>query len=199
MSAIRIGVLAEDRTDCATLGVLIRRIVEQAGGNTVKISRYFTGGCSHLRRKAKTGMAGFAEEGCSAVVLLHDLDRNPHNGELNDESVLRGKLKTIPVPSGVELLVCIPVEEIEAWFWSDPGVVREVGRDKGQAHASPHLLKKPKEALIKLSVGDNRKARYSTNDNARLAEKLDLDLCEKRCPSFRELRAFISDVVRPAR
>lgn len=38
-----------------------------------------------------------------------------------------------------------------------------------------------------LSIGSNRKPRYSTNDNASLAEKLDLELCKKRCPSFRSL------------
>jgi Domain of unknown function (DUF4276) len=99
------------------------------------------------------------------------------------------------VPSNLERLVCIPVEELEAWFWSDPAVVREVGRGRGDAHSSPHLIKRPKEALARLSIGANRKPRYSTNDNAKLAEKLDLALCAKRCSSFRALNDFIERIV----
>jgi Domain of unknown function (DUF4276) len=124
-------------------------------------------------------------------VLLHDLDRNSKNGELNDEPSLRHELEAIAVPRSLSRLVCIPVEELEAWFWADPKVVEKVGRGKGKAHATPHSIKRPKEALMRLSSGENRKNRYTTNDNKRLAELLDLQLCAKRCASFRTLAEFI--------
>ena len=190
MGRIRIGILGEDKTDCTALAVLLRRIASASSKESIGITRYYGEGCSHLRRKAAAHLREAEREGCTGAVLLHDLDRNPANGELNDEGALRRELEAIDVPSGLPRLICIPVEELEAWFWADPAVIREVGRGKGEAHPSPHSIKRPKEALIKLSIGSNRKPRYSTNDNASLAEKLDLELCQKRCPSFRSLVEF---------
>lgn len=192
MSKLRIGVLAEDATDCAALAMLICRIAPRA---SIGIERYAGKGCSHLRRKAEAHLKDAARRGCSAAIILHDLDRNPSNNELNDEGVLRQRLEALPVPKDLQRLVCIPVEELEAWFWADPAVIREVGRGDGKALPSPHLLKRPKEELIRLSIGANRKPRYSTNDNAKLAEKLDLALCAKRCTSFRSLHDFIERIV----
>jgi Domain of unknown function (DUF4276) len=87
--------------------------------------------------------------------------------------------------------ICIPVEELEAWFWSDPDVVRYVGQGKGEAKVNPHLIIKPKEELIKLSLGANKRPRYSTNMNVELAEILNLELCATRCPSFKNLLNFL--------
>ncbi len=178
--------------------MLIRRIAQQTSNATIGVSQYAGRGCSRLRRKAEANIKDLARQGCAGVVLLHDLDRNPQNGELNDEVALRRELEAIEIPDGLQRLICIPVEELEAWFWSDPSVIEEVGRRPGDAHASPHLLKKPKEALMRLSIGANRKPRYSTNDNARLANKLDLELCARRCPSFRSLKSFIGGLVATA-
>lgn len=194
--SLRIGVLTEDETDSAALGVLIRRIAKETSNLSVGIDPRHGRGCSHLRRKAESNLKELARQGCAGVVLLHDLDRNPSNGELNDERELRCRLEEIEVPRGLQRLVCIPVEELEAWFWADPSVVQEVGRGKGQAHATPHAIKKPKEKLMSLSIGANRKPRYSTNDNVRLADKLDLDLCALRCPSFHSLKEFVLRLVR---
>ncbi len=74
---------------------------------------------------------------------------------------------------------------------------RDQGGRPGQreAHDSPEALRQPKEALMRLSKGANKKPRYSTNDNGKLAEKLDLTLCAQRCVSFRRLKEFVLDVV----
>jgi hypothetical protein len=87
--------------------------------------------------------------------------------------------------------ICIPVEEMEAWFWSDPGVVRYVGQGKGKANENPHQIRSPKEELLKLSRSENRKPRYSTNMNVELAAMLNLELCSQRCPSFKNLLRFL--------
>ncbi|WP_199694087.1 hypothetical protein [Sorangium cellulosum] len=88
--------------------------------------------------------------------------------------------------------ICIPIEEIEAWFWSDQAVLDDIGKGCGKASASPYNIIKPKEALRNLSVRAHRKAIYSTNDNPRLARMLDIDICAKRCESFRALRLFVT-------
>jgi hypothetical protein len=82
------------------------------------------------------------------------------------------------------------VEEMEAWWWSDPNLVKRVGRGKGSAVASPHLMTSPKEALQRLSCDAGGKPLYSTNDNPTLAEAVNLELCAKKCPSFASLRDF---------
>lgn len=195
MSALRFGILAEDATDCDALAILVRRI---AGTAAVGLKTQSFGGCSRLRQKAAPTMKLMAREGCAAVIVVHDLDRDPANGELNDEAALRRKLEQIEVPSTISRLICIPVEELEAWFWSDPAVLALVGPG-GKAEASPHLLRQPKEKLIALSRADNKKARYSTLMNKALAAKLDIDLCADRCRAFRRLREFIQQTISTAR
>lgn len=191
MSAHVVGILAEDQTDCDTVGVLIRRLVGERFQAQVKIKSRSGKGCARVRKKAEAWMKDLARDGCASVVLVHDLDRNPQN-MLNDEEALRAQLAQIKVPNGVERLICIPVEELEAWFWSDPEVVKIVGRGSGDAHSEPRRIAKPKEALMRLSVGANKKPRYNTSDNADLAQKLNLALCAQRCPAFQQLWDFVA-------
>ena len=195
MSGLRFGVLAEDRTDIEALDVLIRRLAAEISGQSIGIKPYASGGCARLRIRAQTEMKLMANQGCAALVLVHDLDRDPDNGQLNNEDALRRSLESIEIPAGLPRLICIPVEELEAWFWSDQKVVDAIGRGQGKAHPSPHRLPKPKEALVKLSIGANKKPRYDTNDNKKLAEILDLTLCAQRCPAFGDLRAFVRGIV----
>jgi Domain of unknown function (DUF4276) len=126
-------------------------------------------------------------------IIVHDLDRNPENDALNDEVKLR---KTLEASSSdvTNKCICIPIEEIEAWFWSDKEVVHHIGQGKGNARANPHLISQPKEKLIELSKGENRKPRYSTNMNVELAEMLDLEICADRCPSFKDLVEFLKSL-----
>lgn len=183
----RIGVVGEDRTDAATLRVLIQRLAPRVG---VRLRAPSVGGCSRLLRKLPSYMRDLAADGCSALIVLHDLDRCPTNGELNDEAALRRRLDAIAAPPGVARLICIPVEEVEAWFWCDQGILDLVGKG-GKANRSPHRIQRPKEQLLALSARAQRRPSYSTNMNEKLAESLDLDSCAACCPSFRELRDFV--------
>lgn len=186
-----IGVLGEDETDVRTLRVLIQRLLR--ANVAVKPRSPPRGGCAALRRVAAAYMRELSQCGCTALVFVHDLDRNPNNGELNDEAALRTRLEAIAVPVGIARLICIPVEELEAWFWSDQGVLDRIGKGAGHAMPSPHALKQPKEALIRLSRRAHGKAVYSPNMNPELAEDLDLETCAARCPAFRELRSFVQE------
>lgn len=191
MSAPRFGILAEDETDCEALAILVRRI---AGKDQVGIKTQWFDGCARLRIKAAPTLKRMLNEGCTAAILVHDLDLNPDNNTLNDEGALRRQLEAIEVPSGLPRLICIPVEELEAWFWSDSKVLALVGPE-AKAHPSPHLIRKPKEKLAALSRGKTGKARYATFQNKILASELTLDLCAERCPAFRQLRAFVQHTI----
>ena len=188
MSNIKIALIAEDDTDCDA----IRKIVHRVLGEDVTTKKWASKGCSALKKKLTAKLKVLSNEGCSIFIIVHDLDRNPQNDSLNNETELRSKLEKLS--SGVESFnkhICIPIEELEAWFWSDPEVIKYLGGEKGKAHPNPHEIKSPKEKLIELSVGENRKPRYSTNMNIDLAERLNLNICSDRCPSFKNLLNFL--------
>ena len=193
-SGLKVGILAEDRTDCDTLKVLVQRMLA-ARGHTASFKHRGKDGAAHLVRKAKVWMSELADEGCTVLLLVHDLDRSPANQMLNDQHALRVRLDKIPVPKGVVRYICIPIEELEAWFWSCPNALERIapGTGKDRVQSSPERLTKPKEALIRLSASQrDGKARYTTGQNPELAELLDLELCARRCPSFRDLHTFLA-------
>lgn len=192
-----IGIVGEDETDCKTVAVLLGRIIDAPAGKGIAIKTRYParGGCGQLRRKATTFLGDLVRAGCSATVFVHDLDRNPATGNLNDEAKLRSELAAIAAPPGLTLHFCIPVEEIEAWFWSDQDLLDVVGHGRGRASTSPHTIRQPKEQLQRLSRHAHHKLVYSTNHNPELARKLNLDLCARHCPAFRELRSFVQRVV----
>jgi hypothetical protein len=188
MSKLRIALIAEDDTDCEAIKTIIRRIL----GDNVSTKKWASNGCSTLRRKLSAKLFSLSDDGCNVFVIIHDLDRNPENGILNDEVQLRQILeKSASDIKQSARHICIPIEELEAWFWSDPKVIEYIGKGKRKASVNPHSLAKPKEELIKLSRDEKRRPRYSTNMNAELAEKLDLELCAQRCASFRDLLEFL--------
>jgi hypothetical protein len=173
----RFGVIVEDKTDGDVVRVVIHR---SAGKLPVKIRAQK--GCSRIKTKAARVIADLiAQDAVTDIIVLHDLDRHSRTNELNDEAIL---LSQIAACCGfqetvIRRLICIPVEELEAWFWADPEVVKRIGRGKGEAHPEPHRIVRPKEKLQHLSCGANAKPRYSTQDNPSLAETLDLSLCAR--------------------
>ena len=191
MSSPHIALIAEDETDCNTIREIIHRVL----GAYTKTKRWAPRGCVPLKKKLTAKLQVMSNEGCDVFIILHDLDRNPQNNCLNDETKLRGILDlAVSQIKNVRKHICIPIEELEAWFWADPSVIDYVGRGKGQARHNPHLIAQPKEQLIKLSSGENRKPRYSTNMNAELAKMLNLELCSDRCPSFKDLLSFLKEL-----
>jgi Domain of unknown function (DUF4276) len=191
MNKLRIAVIAEDDTDCDAIKNIIRRVLDE----NVSTKKWASNGCSTLRRKLSAKLSSLSDDGCNAFIVIHDLDRNPENGMLNDEAQLRRVLeKSASDINRSARHICIPIEELEAWFWADPKVIEYIGKGKGKASANPRSVVQPKEALIKLSRDEKRRPRYSTNMNAEIAGRLDLDLCAQRCESFRDLRTFLESL-----
>ena len=188
MSNIKIALIAEDNTDCEA----IRKIVHRVLSPNVTTQKWASKGCSSLKKKLTAKLKVLSREGCNIFIVVHDLDRNPQNGSLNYEPELRSKLEVLSSEvKSHNKHICIPIEELEAWFWSDPEVLDYLGGEKGKAHVNPDQIKCPKEELMKLSIGENRKPRYSTNMNVELAARLNLELCSDRCPSFKDLLKFL--------
>jgi Domain of unknown function (DUF4276) len=186
-----IAIITEDETDYKVVRKIIHRVLDKS----IKTKNWSSKGCGKLKRKLTVHLLEMSKAGYNAFIIVHDLDRNQENNSLNDEAELREKLES---SSSVvaNKHICIPIEEMEAWFWSDPEVIKYIGKGKGSAKSNPHMISQPKEKLIELSKGENRKPRYSTNMNVELAEMLDLEICADRCPSFRELVEFLESLQR---
>lgn len=142
-----LGIITEDKTDEDTIRTLVRRTLQADGRRAPRMPGFSpsTGGCAKVRQKTEKWIRELTREGCEAIVLVHDLDLHPQTGQLNDEAELRQRLSRL-VGEGLRH-VCIPVEEIEAWFWSDPELVKRLGRGHGKAHLSPDRIRRPKEEL----------------------------------------------------
>lgn len=178
---LQLGVIAEDETDGQAVRVLLQRL---RGGGTKVLTRSDQG-CGAIGRKGERWVNDLVRCGCSAVIIVHDLDRRAL-GELQQQ------LAKIQPPSGTALHVCIPIEELEAWFWADANVLTKIARQPTPAHPSPEKITSPKEALMRLSRDGGKKPRYATSDNAALAQELDLAACAQRCPSFAALGKFVA-------
>lgn len=184
----KIGVLGEDATDCSALRVILKRIVPKEVGVRTKAPP--SGGCSALRRKAASYMEELRDSGCSAIVLVHDLDQDPENFQHKNVHEVRAQLQRILVPKGIDYLICIPMEELEAWFWADQAILDRIAKGLAKASAAPHTIRDPKGELRRLSARGHGKPIYSTNMNEELAQDLDLEECARRCEAFRDLRTF---------
>lgn len=184
----RVGVLAEDQSDCDTIAVIIRRL----RGNDLGVNSFGAKGAARLMRKALPRINQWINKGCVAFIIVHDLDRNKATGALRNQEALIRELEAIEYPRGAERrLICVPVEELEAWFWSDQKVLDKVARGNVvKASSQPHKIVDPKGELMRLSRR-NGKSQYSTNDNAKLAQDLDLKKCAQRCREFAQLCHFV--------
>lgn len=180
MASRRFGVLAEDETDANVLKVIIRRTL----GAHVPVKAHAGRGCATLRNKAESWIDQLTVRGFREIIVLHDRDSR-------DEGELRRQLEAIAVPREIDRHICIPVEELEAWFWADPKVIQKIGRGSGSARSEPHRLPNPKEALERLSRDVRGRPRYTTQENEALAEVLNMKLCASRCPSFQSLLHFL--------
>ena len=171
MAELMLGVLAEDDNDCEVIRVLVRRIFEARGVKPGAwcLKKRHDKGCANLRRKTERWLVDLVKEGCTAAVVIHDLDLNPCNGTLNDEAHLRRTLEAILVPRGFERLICIPVEEVEAWFFASEKALTQACGTLQKAASSPHLIRQSKETLIRMSRGAGKKPRYSENENDKSA------------------------------
>jgi hypothetical protein len=181
------AIIGEDKSDIATLKVLIRRLAKD---NSVPIHGKGYDGCSQMLRKGAIQMRLFADSlKCKKFLVCYDADKEDPKVRYKAVS------EQIVVPSKVAGTHCItiPIQEIEAWIFADLDAVAKVIENfEAPAIASPELVDDPKEELEKLSRGPNRRPKYShATHNEKVAKYLDLEKVLKKCPSFRPLANFV--------
>ena len=186
-----VGIIAEDESDVSTAKVLIHRI---AKNNKIGVQKFLGKGCGKLKRKCNAWANQLHKKGCSTMIVIHDLDKN-------NLKELYSKIQESIAPCPIKkYLICIPIEELEAWFLSDPIAIqkslklKKIPKPKGL----PENIKSPKETLGKLvdKASEGEKIYINTKHNEIIAEHLSLDIVKNRCPSFIPFNDFVRQYLR---
>ena len=182
-----IGLIVEDNSDFTSLKIILSRLI---GKDNFTFKKAVGNGCGKMKKKALSYANILHRKGCDLVIITHDLDRN----NLQD---LRKELSTIMNKSNSKnKFVCIPNEEIEAWFLRDPEGIRDtfelnrIPNIKG----NPEIINSPKEKLedYVYQCSEKSKIYLNTKHNDILSTNLNLEKISKRCNSFKELKTYIN-------
>jgi hypothetical protein len=181
-----IGIIAEDDSDFETAKAIIKRLAKK---DNLSFKKAIGDGCGKIKRKAASYAIDLNRRGCDMLILLHDLDRN-------DVALLKSELeKKLHESPIIKKLVCIPTEEIEAWYLSDPDGLKEAFslKRKPKIPGNPESIPSPKEKLGELiySCSDKNVIYLNTKHNKILGEKLSIELMKEKCISFKLLHDFI--------
>ena len=183
-----IGLIVEDDSDFNCLRVLIKRISKR---DNISFKKIIGHGCGKIKKKALAWSETLSDRGCNVLILVQDLDRN-------DLNVLKCELNKILKKSSITTrLVCIPIEELEAWLLSDKKGLKDTFNLKRSPNfkGKPETIKSPKEKLRNaIYTCSNKNVMYITKHNQRIAENISVEKIIKNCPSFRELNDFILEL-----
>lgn len=195
MSKDLIGVIAEDNSDVDCIKHLVRKI---RSDSNFGFKKFVGQGCGKISRKANAWAKVLKTQGCSSLILIHDLDRN-------SKIDLMGKLQSAINPSPIDNhLICIPVEEMEAWFLSDEDAFKSVFSitKKCNLPKKPESVQSPKEYIgdIVRKMTDSKVDYLNTKHNEKISEVISVDKIAEKCESFNELMQFVKKIkLRPNR
>lgn len=186
MSAIKtIGIIAEDNSDFDTIKTIINKITKK----NLKYKKNIGNGCGKIKRKCRDYVDDLHRRECDLVLLFHDLDRN------NFDELYRALNDEIKDCNILKKFICIPVEEIEAWFLSDINAIKKTFkiRKDFKIKGQPETIPSPKEFLQKIVYKNSNKEFIYNNvkHNIKIAENLNLELVSKSCNSYNQLESFL--------
>ncbi|MDQ7914694.1 DUF4276 family protein [Pseudomonas sp. 102515] len=185
--SIKIGIIAEDLSDIQVITELISKYMEK---NKFSVKHFVGKGCGKLKTKCSAWVDNLSMQGCTHVIIFHDLDRNK-------EALLRKEIEQRILNCNFkETHVVIPTEELEAWLLSDPSAIKTIFSIKGEMRISSDVesIKSPKEHLQKLIKKHSNKTYINTIHNKKIAEKIDISKLAN-CPSYRDFEKYITEKV----
>lgn len=189
MSKVKsIGLIVEDNSDFNCLTTIIKRISKK---DKISFKKVIGNGCGKIKKKALAWSENLNQRGCNVLILVQDLDRN----NLKDlKTELTNALKTSPITTK---LICIPIEELEAWLLSDKKGLKDTFNLKRLPKFSgkPETINSPKEKLRDAIYScSDKNILYITKHNERIAENVSIDIMKNSCPSFKELNDFVLEL-----
>lgn len=187
MSSVHtIGIICEDETDFQSLKILISRIVNKTN---LSYKKRIGEGCSKIKSKGLKWSDELYKQGCDLLVVVHDRDREDY------ESLSRLLQSKFSTSLFTNRYVCIPVEEIEAWFLADPQGISNLFKLDRQPKISsiPENINAPKEYLRDQvsQCSNGRKSYLNTIHNAKLSEVVAIDQIKTKSKSFEQLHNFL--------
>lgn len=169
---MNLGIIAEDDSDVAVVREMTLKLLKP---KSVGFKKFVGKGCGKLRRKCAAWAKNLVRQGCSGVVVVHDLDTyNPKE--------LWEKLNAAVIPAKAKVsVVLIPKREIEAWLLYDGVAIAQAFGETSapKLPGNPEDLPDPKEHLGELVWKKYRKQYLHTIHNPRIARSIDVKLMKK--------------------
>ncbi len=183
---ITIGLIAEDDSDIESLQVMIRRIKQ--GRKGISFKSFVGNGCGKITRKCFGWADNLKKRGCRALIIVHDLD-NKILEKLYD--TIKDSISPCPIAN---YLICVPIQEIEAWLLSDPVAIQKTFKLNKAPNIShnPETINSPKEYLgvIVDRFSDGYKPYINTKHNSEITKHIDINKVLK-CSSFKPFHKFV--------
>lgn len=175
--------IAEDKSDFETLKIIIARLSEEKG---VSIKGKGYKGCAEMLRKGAALFDAFPRG--NRFIVCYDSDReDPDSRYIAACQVFLNSKVT------GEFCAVVPKQEIEAWILADIECAKKVCTSWApDPEPNPEAISDPKEYLERLSQNSKKRPVYAhATHNPRMAEHLDLDKVEQKCPSFKPLASIV--------
>ena len=184
-----ICIFGEDESDTLALKHIIRKL---RNDQSIPIKTKNFNSCGDMLSTGHRIMKLYHDEGCTSFVISYDSDGQKPIERQKEAYNRIVKASGLNVPS----VILVPVEEIEAWILADNKAVQSVIKTWQPVEIlHPETVSDPKEHLESITRGANRKARYyHASHNPIVAQHLDLSIVHKKCPSFRPLKDFITEL-----
>lgn len=191
MNSKSIGIIAEDISDVKSIKVLIRRIANK----NISEKHHLGYGSGKIVSKCEGWAKSLYQRNCRILIVIHDSDT--HLPRKIYDKISR---KLIGSPFD-KYLICIPIQELEAWLLSDPiGIKNAMNLKKTpKIKGSPEHINSPKEHLGRLvemaSLGT--KMYINTKHNEKIASEISINEVHKKCVAFRPFFKFVKDNIVP--
>lgn len=189
--SVNIVPIVEGQSEVESVPVLLRRVRERLRTYGVDVARPFRVKRNSVVRKGEleraVRQAVRSRDNAGCVLVLLDAD-DDCPAELAPSLLERCEQVT-----NLPVAVVLANKELEGWFLGAKESLRGVRgiRDDTVAPPDPEGIRGAKERLTQNMAGGRR---YSeVDDQPALADKMDLDLTRRRCPSFDK---FLRDVER---
>jgi hypothetical protein len=188
---MKMGIIAEDDSDVVVIRAFTLSLL---GHRRIGFKRFVGHGGGRVRRKCSAWAQNLVRQGCSWVVVLHDLDDR-------EEAQFRAELeRAIATVKAEAKVVLLPKREIEAWLLYDSAAIAAVFNSSKHPRlpGNPEALPDPKDHLANIVWRYFQRDYINTSHNEAIATQVDTNLL-KRSHSFSPHFPFVECVQRALR